>query len=99
MVYQAGNKAGQIDATITSLQKTTEEIRAELKARDDRFNAASSALQKTADESRKATDELKTSLKGHSDDITRLQAAVDHLNGGIDKINDTVTKMIARMQR
>ena len=82
-----------------TLQKTTEEIKADLKSRDDRFVVAVTAMQKSADESRKAIDDLKIRLKGHSDDVARLQASVDRFNGGIDKINETVLKAMAKMAR
>lgn len=99
MAYQAGNQVGKIESAIGTLQKTTEEIKAELKSRDDRFVVAVTAMQKSADESREAIDDLKIRLKGHSDDVVRLQASVDRFNGGIDKINETVLKAMAKMAR
>lgn len=99
MVYQAGDKAGRIESTVITLQKTTEEIKADLKARDDRIAAIATTAQKAAEESRKATDDLKANLKGHSDDMARLQAAVDHFNVGIDKINEMVGKAMSKGAR
>lgn len=72
MTYQAGNQAGQIESAITALQKTTEEIRSDLKDRDKSFTVA-------LEEVRKSNEEIRIAVKGQAGDMAGLRSSIDRL--------------------
>jgi hypothetical protein len=72
MTWQAGNRAGQIESAITSLPKTTEEIRSDLKDRDKSFTGA-------LDELRKSNEEIRIAIKGQAGDMAGLRSSIDRL--------------------
>lgn len=73
LIYQAGERTGRIEKSIESLQKTTEELRDDFKARDKQVgDAISEAMQK-------ATQGLTAAIKKQGDDLNRLQGSLDRL--------------------
>lgn len=79
MVYQAGERAGRIEGAIASLQKTTDEIGADLKTRDR-------AVVDAIAEARKINEELRTGMKGQSDDLSRIQTTLDRLADSVGQM-------------
>ncbi len=72
LAFQVGHEVARIEGTVASLQKTTEELRSDFKARD---KLVADALTET----RKASEEARVGIKGQSADMARIQETLDRL--------------------
>jgi hypothetical protein len=79
LAYQAGGQVAKIESSVAVLQRTTEEMKADFKARDTLVAAV------VAD-TRKMTEDVRSTIKGQSADMTRLQESLDRINDGIGRV-------------
>ena len=70
---QAGERVAAIESAVTSLQKSTEEFRTDFKARDKQ------AIDAVA-EARKASEDLRVSVKAQSSDLASIQESMYRLH-------------------
>lgn len=79
MIYQAGQRDARIELGVASLQKVTEEIRADLKARDKSMSDSLEGM-------RKSDDEIRIVVKGLGSDMTGLRSSFDHMNEIVSRL-------------
>lgn len=72
IIYQAGERTGQMAQAIASLQKASDELRHDSKTRD-------SEVADAIVESRKITEDVRKSMKGQGEDMSRIQTTLDRL--------------------